>query len=165
MQPSAYYSATFVDISNYNMNLAFETLSIEVINSWFPPLPTGVTSSTKQDNISWNYSYNLESGLYIEELDFDLVGITITISLVEENIYEPDPICSLQLKTMFKVTGSLPVEYKLHILQVFLGICVGQAQGIYVAKNENNYLAKTMPPMFDTSSREDELLTLIETEW
>ncbi len=153
MQPTAYYSVTFLNISN------------EVVNSWFPPMPEGVTSSTQQDNISWNYSYSLESGLYMEELDFDLVGITITISLVEENIYEPDPICSLQLKTMFKVTGSLSTEYKLHILHVFLGICVGQAQGIYVAKNENNYLAKTMPPMFDTFSREDELLTLIETEW
>ena len=147
------------------MNLSFETLSIEVLDSWFPPLPTGIAASTQLDNIVWNYSYSLESGLYMEELDFDLVGITVTINLVEENIFEPDPICSLQLKTMFKVTGNLPNEYKLHIFQVFLGICVGQAQGIYTAKNENNYLAKAMPPMFNTSTMEEELLTLIETEW
>ncbi len=147
------------------MNLTFETLSIEVINSLFPPIPSGVIFSTQLDNIIWNYTYTLEAGIYMEELGFDLVSVAVSMSLVEENIFEPDPICSLHLKTNFKVTGGLPIEYKLHILQVFLGICVGQGQGIFASKNQENYLAKTVPPMLNVHAMNDELLTLIETEW
>ena len=147
------------------MDLAFETLSIEILNSWFPPIPTGVAISTQLDNIVWNYSYTINSGLFMEDLSFDSLWITFTVNLVEENIFEPDPICSLKLKTMFKVTGSLPVEFKLYILHVFMGICMGQVQGIYAVKNEGTYLSKTTPSMFDTHSIEDQLLLLIEEQW
>ncbi len=147
------------------MDISFETLSIEVVDSWFPHIPTGIAVSTELDNVVWNYSYNIESELYLEELDFDLVGVTLYINLVEENIFEPDPICSLQQRTLFKVTTGLPNDIKLQILQMFLGICVGQAQGIYASKNQHNYLSKMAPPFLDVFSIDNELLTLIEKEW
>lgn len=147
------------------MDVSFETLSIQVIDSWFPILPAGIAVSTELDNVEWSFSYTIETDRYLEELDYDLVVITLTVNLVEENIFEPDPICSLQQKTFFKVTTGLPNEFKLQILQMFLGLCVGQAQGVYAAKTQDNYLSKMPPPFLDVFALNKELLTLIENEW